>query len=256
MRWLKLTRICAVCGTEIENRGKTSLCCSRKCYKIFKNNYETDYAVHCKHCGKILKYNQVLCGVKYCSSRCACDDPEYRNRCSENLKNQWKSDEFREIVVTRMKSNNPSYDRNNIEKALKTKELTGNAHNWKGTRGGNGTISEAESIMIPFCSGLGFEFNKAINTYSIRIAYPENHYAFNYKPDFVNFEYKLCIEIDGSSHKNVLGRERDIKKERCLNLLGYTVIRFSNEDVLNKLDFVKSSILSCLEALKNGTSCI
>lgn len=80
--------------------------------------------------------------------------------------------------------------------------------------------------------------------------YPEKHLAFNYKPDFTNFQYKLCIEVDGDSHKSVAGRLEDKKKEFCLSCLGYTVIRFTNDMIKDDIDAVKNAILKSLQELK------
>ena len=253
MRWLRLTKVCLSCGKFFNTNSKTSLCCCRKCYKEVKDNYDKKYVKYCRKCGNKLTYNQLICGLKYCSRKCGWTNDEVIENKRITLKKRWECDNFRNQVVERMKLKNPSYDRKNIYKSLRTKEERGNAHTWKGSHGGNGTISEAEQELMKFCSDLGFEYNKAISTYKLRVMYPEKHYAFNYKPDFVNLEYKLCIEVDGNSHQTILGKQRDRKKEECLEMIGFTTIRFSNKDVLNNFEYVKKSILDCLEELKSGT---
>lgn len=57
-----------------------------------------------------------------------------------------------------------------------------------------------------------------------------------YIVDFVCFESKLIIELDGSQHLE----QKDYDEERTsyLNALGFIVLRFWNNDIFNKLDGV------------------
>jgi very-short-patch-repair endonuclease len=48
--------------------------------------------------------------------------------------------------------------------------------------------------------------------------------------DFFSKDLKLVIEVDGEIHK--FQKEKDKKREEHIKSLGYSVIRFSNEDVL------------------------
>jgi len=52
----------------------------------------------------------------------------------------------------------------------------------------------------------------------------------------------LVIEIDGYTHSFKETVERDRKKVKRLNELGITVLRFSDEDVLNNIEGVLSWI--------------
>jgi very-short-patch-repair endonuclease len=52
----------------------------------------------------------------------------------------------------------------------------------------------------------------------------------NYIVDFFSKDLKLVIEIDGEIHKFQKGKDK-IREERIRNL-GYSVIRFQNEDIL------------------------
>jgi len=69
-----------------------------------------------------------------------------------------------------------------------------------------------------------------------------------YIADFACPSRKLIVEVDGSHHGHddvlVYDRERD----EALKLAGWTVLRFWNDDVLQKLDDVCSRILRTLEA--------
>jgi very-short-patch-repair endonuclease len=54
--------------------------------------------------------------------------------------------------------------------------------------------------------------------------------------DFVCFEKKLVIELDGGQHKQA--REKDHQRDRKLTEDGYTVLRFWNNEVLGNLEGV------------------
>jgi very-short-patch-repair endonuclease len=51
--------------------------------------------------------------------------------------------------------------------------------------------------------------------------------------DFVCFEKKLVIEVDGGQHARA--REKDHQRDRKLTEDGYTVLRFWNNEVLENL---------------------
>jgi len=58
--------------------------------------------------------------------------------------------------------------------------------------------------------------------------------------DFLCPEVKLIIEIDGSSH---IGKEeRDKERDEYFRALGYKVIRFKNEEVMNNIENVLNEI--------------
>jgi len=57
----------------------------------------------------------------------------------------------------------------------------------------------------------------------------------NYVADFVCKELKIVIELDGISHLFEEVQEKDREKEVFLNSLGYTVLRFSDEEVLRDM---------------------
>lgn len=62
----------------------------------------------------------------------------------------------------------------------------------------------------------------------------------NYIADFVCFETKLIIEIDGGQHTE----ETDKDRTEFLEKEGYKILRFWNNDVLNNIDGVLETILS------------
>lgn len=58
--------------------------------------------------------------------------------------------------------------------------------------------------------------------------------------DFACFDPKLVIEVDGSQHMQAV--DYDNERTKYLESLGYTVLRFWNNEVLNEIDVVKEAI--------------
>lgn len=92
-------------------------------------------------------------------------------------------------------------------------------------------MSVYEQIAWESLRELEFEYNKAIATKSVKHEMIGYNIPSNYKPDFVHEKKKLCIEIDGHNHENKYQKELDNKKELCLKLLGYRIIRFTHKDI-------------------------
>jgi len=74
----------------------------------------------------------------------------------------------------------------------------------------------------------------------------------NYIADFVCLDLRLVIEVDGISHETEEAIERDQQKGRDLESVGFTVLRFSNWEVLNRIDDVSGIIIKWME--DNGES--
>ena len=82
-----------------------------------------------------------------------------------------------------------------------------------------------------------------------------NGYQFNrqfiiedFIVDFVSRKLKLIIEIDGSSH--IAKGSEDYKRQQRLEELGFTVIRFSEFEVLKALEDVHNRIFYAVEAIE------
>ena len=65
----------------------------------------------------------------------------------------------------------------------------------------------------------------------------------NYIVDFLIAGANLVIEIDGRQHKLAEHAEADIQRDKELNMLGYTVIRYSNEDIHYRFHAVCEDIM-------------
>ena len=76
------------------------------------------------------------------------------------------------------------------------------------------------------------------------------HPIYTFIADFYCHKAKLIIEVDGGLHKMIENKERDENRTIELEKYGLTVIRFSNEDILNNLDNVLCQIDNLLNQLK------
>lgn len=80
--------------------------------------------------------------------------------------------------------------------------------------------------------------------------------VLNYIADFMCKELKLVIEVDGITHTFEQVIENDKIRQTKLEEYGFTVIRFTDNDVLTNIESVRRSILITLENLKatNGAN--
>ena len=73
-----------------------------------------------------------------------------------------------------------------------------------------------------------------------------------YVADFYCHQIKLIIEVDGSIHNKEEIKKYDIERENNLVNDGYSIIRFTNTEVLNEIQFVLSTITSRTQSLINN----
>jgi very-short-patch-repair endonuclease len=62
--------------------------------------------------------------------------------------------------------------------------------------------------------------------------------VLNYIADFMCMELMLIIEVDGITHHWEETIKKDETRQRNLELAGFTVLRFSDEEVLNRIQVV------------------
>ena len=72
---------------------------------------------------------------------------------------------------------------------------------------------------------LGFRFNR-------------QKPLLSYIVDFYCAKAKLIIELDGSQHYEPDHQEKDALRDAELNSLGFTVMRFSNDEVMREIEAV------------------
>ena len=79
--------------------------------------------------------------------------------------------------------------------------------------------------------------NRKLNDIKFKRQVPIGKYIV----DFVNMQKKLVIELDGSQH--IDNSSYDEEHTRYLNSIGYTVIRFFDNDVIKNINTVLEVIL-------------
>ncbi len=60
-----------------------------------------------------------------------------------------------------------------------------------------------------------------------------------YIADFYCHKLKLVIEVDGESHLSADAMEYDAQRTKVLNAYGIEVVRYTNEEILNRLEDVE-----------------
>lgn len=68
----------------------------------------------------------------------------------------------------------------------------------------------------------------------------------NYIVDFYIASAKIVVELDGSQHYEEKHHQEDGERDRYLQGLGLTVLRYSNRDIHRNFDGVCQEILSCV----------
>jgi very-short-patch-repair endonuclease len=87
--------------------------------------------------------------------------------------------------------------------------------------------TKAESRLRNHLAGLGFIHNKVV---------------FGFIPDFTNERARIIIEVDGPVHMKEEVQARDRRKDAAFTQHGWTVVRVSNEDVMQRIEGVMKEI--------------
>uniref|UniRef100_A0A6M3INL9 DUF559 domain-containing protein n=1 Tax=viral metagenome TaxID=1070528 RepID=A0A6M3INL9_9ZZZZ len=161
------------------------------------------------------------------------ENPEY----AERIKRTYA------VHSDRMKENNPSYRPEIVEKIIETKRRNGTLNIWKGERGGNGKLTWPQILLADF---LGWDVEIAI---SLGPRVPD--YPTCYKVDVGNWILKIAVEVDGNGHNWKGPKEKDLKKTRKLEELGWKVLRFTNEEIMMDLSKVSLTIRSEIKDLRS-----
>ena len=91
--------------------------------------------------------------------------------------------------------------------------------------------TEAESLLW-----------RNIRARRLNAKFNRQHIIGDYIVDFVCIEKKLVIEVDGGFHSEYEQIEKDELRTARLNRMGFSVIRFSNEEVLENIHEVINKI--------------
>jgi len=73
------------------------------------------------------------------------------------------------------------------------------------------------------------------------------HSIGNYIVDFYCPEQRLVIELDGNIHFNPVNEQYDLERDKYIKSLGIEVLRFTNSEVFEKIEFVLNEIKGCFK---------
>ena len=212
---------CAVCGKDFEHLHKRK-CCSRSCSASLggrgnKGNTRSE-TVKKKISQTHLALSQTDAG---------------KERAQASSK--------------RMTNNNPSKNPETMSKIMETRRKNGTHDCIKHNRGGNGHLTIPQTLLASRLTPL-FEIEVGINTRNLP------NVPWVYKVDLAYKKIKLAIEIDGKGHRLASVKAKDKKKMETLSLLGWTVLRFTNEEILTDLNGVLYQIKTKIEDMLNSTT--
>lgn len=179
-------------------------------------------------------------GRAYCGK--ACSRAYVALRSSETMART-----NREHASARMKSNNPMHRDDNLERMRAT--LLRLNHQPK-VRGGNGRpATDAEQMLVEVLGPLGFSEQTIVPTRKAR----GSGYPSHYKIDCGNAALKIGVEADGRSHDCPSRRGQDAKKDAFLTGIGWTVLRFTNAEILGSPMNVLTMVLSIILRSRDST---
>ena len=206
-------------------QGKMCLCCVKMCEQCGKEFYF-------KSCGE--NYNRKK---RFCSVHCAAiyrnSLPHIKEAARERAHVMADATRGKRMPChsVRMREHNPMKNMEARERARLKKV----GKPFAGERGGNGKFTKPQILLMGI---LGLPAEYPIPTKGTTVQDVPN----NYKADLAIVEKKVAIELDGHSHALKRIQAADAKKTACLNELGWKVLRFWNEEVLNNTDSVVQTI--------------
>ena len=145
------------------------------------------------------------------------------------------ADTNRKYASARMTRDNPMSHPESLKKMKDTLKRIGHK---PPVRGGNGTGLTTTEKILSEATGLQPHI---VNTHGGRAS----GYPTHYKLDLADPKRMLAIEIDGNSHCLLSRQAQDRKKENFLKSLGWTVLRFTNQQVIEETKM-------CVEKIKKG----
>lgn len=181
--------------------------------------------VVCEGSGPLRSLENANRGRAYCSE--SCRDAYVSARASANM-----TETNRRFASERMRARNPM-SREDV-RARVSATLRAIGHRPK-TRGGNGMLTEPQKALA---EALGWQCEVAVSCPRL-----EGRPTV-YKVDVANPDSKIAIEVDGPSHSALKVKAADRRKEEFLRSCGWSVFRFSNQEVTERLADCVRTVLS------------
>ena len=88
---------------------------------------------------------------------------------------------------------------------------------------------------------------ESIRSKKLGVKFNRQHIIGDYIVDFVCLEKSLVIEVDGAYHSELEQIKYDEDRTKALKRIGFNVIRFKNEDIYSRMEWVLSEIKNKLD---------
>lgn len=84
---------------------------------------------------------------------------------------------------------------------------------------------------------------------ALGVKFRRQHIIGDYIADFSCIDKKLIIEVDGGYHTTPQQRNEDLVRSEWLYRQGYVVLRFTNETVLDDIEYVVGRIREIIDKM-------
>lgn len=200
----------------------------------------------CSNCGVPVEVrgrlglDQLRRGRAYCSEAC-------KGEWMRRDRSQRMSATNRRYASARMTMRNPMRKPHLRARVSTTLRALGHAPH---VRGGNGRGPTEPEITLALALPVGWQLGFVIPTRMPRGA----GYPTHYKIDLAESNWRIAVEVDGWSHRALVRQEQDAKKEAWLQSRGWTVLRFTNQQIRADLARCVQTVLSITSRLKARTT--
>jgi hypothetical protein len=250
------TRQCEWCGVALApNKNRF---CDRSCSRSWQNSHPGEHPVRtkkCEWCGAEFKTKgrgtNRFCD-KSCSAKWRMNQPEHAAKVHTPETHRKIGDGIKAWYDSGTPSALANIERTRAMKPMsdpavraKVSERLREIGHCPPIQGGNGRPLPLPQRILLELLGAGWE-----PEYAISLGKRQEGYPTCYKVDLGNPGLKIAIEADGFSHVALKRRAMDRKKDDKLAELGWTVLRFSNQEILNSAGSVVERILSYCSTFK------
>lgn len=199
---------------------------------------------NCSQCGALIAVltgyhrNRIKQGKRvYCAP--ACRFASTREEISARM-----AATNRKYASARMKANNPMHRDDNLERMRNTLKSMGHRPPWQGGNGRGLTVPQGRLLAA---LGDGWVAEHSVRTYAKRGTLPGA-----LKVDLAHPERKIAVEVDGYSHGLKRVQSADAAKEAFLTGHGWTVLRFTNQQVMDDTEGCARTVWSTTSRLRES----
>lgn len=217
----------------------------RKKVPIFKDcaqcgvNFELNHTQNWK--AVTGRASEFFCG-RACSTK-------WRHENSEALRASLSSESKRQKAREALARHNWLQTPESVEKNRQTRLARGSNKGIRiSNRGGNGAGLTVPQEML--ASALQWQTEFVVRTGAEK----GSGKPYHYKIDIANPALKIAIEVDGRSHRWTKTKESDARKDAFLTSLGWRVLRFSNQAVMDDLEGCVLTVTSMTSPSKGITT--